>query len=130
MQLNGTNVSMLRVKRKVLKIFEEPDLTQATSRELFEKKHGAEETLDDYMTRVQYLVTKSFPKLDLQNRESIAVTALCKGLVDQDAAKLPAVQSEGNVSKAMKIAPSVTPLSAKRHARTSQAKRYNPNNNR
>ena len=34
-------------KRKVLKIFEEPDLTQATSRELFETKQWTEETLDD-----------------------------------------------------------------------------------
>ena len=62
----------------MLKIFEELDLTQARSGELFEPKQGAEETLDDYMSRVQFLVTKSFPKLDLENRESIAVTAFCK----------------------------------------------------
>ena len=109
-------------KRKVLKIFDEPHLAQATSRELFETKQGTEETLDDYMTRVQFLVTKSFPKLDLQNSESIAVTAFCKGLVEQDAAKLAAVQSEGKVAKAMKIAASVTALSATPHGRTSQTK--------
>ena len=85
----------------MLKIFDEPAVTEATSRELFETKHGTEETLEDYMSRVQFLVTKSFPKLDLQNRESIAVTAYCKGLVDQDAAKLAAVQSQGKVAKAM-----------------------------
>ena len=82
------------------------------------------------MSRVQFLVKKSFPKLDLQNRESIAVTAFCKALIDQDAAKLAAVQSEGKVAKAMKIAASVTALSAKPHARTSQSKRYNANGNR
>ena len=73
-------------KRKVLEIFEETDLTQETSRELFEMKQGTEETLDDFMTPVQFPVTKSFPKFDLQNRESIAVTAFFKVLVDQDAA--------------------------------------------
>ena len=62
----------------MLTIIDERDLTQATWRELFETKQGTEETLDDYMTRVQFLVNKSFPKLDLQNRESIAVTAFCK----------------------------------------------------
>ena len=36
--------------RKVLKICEEPDLTQATSREHFETKEGKVETLADYMT--------------------------------------------------------------------------------
>ena len=117
-------------KRKVLKIFEEPDLTQATFRELFETKQGTEETLDDYMSRVQFLERKSFPKLDLQNRESNAVTAFCKGLVEHDAAKLAAVQSEGKVAKAMKIAASVTALSATPHARTSQGKRYNAKSNR
>ena len=82
------------------------------------------------MTRVQFLVTKSFPKLDLQNRESIAVTAFCKALVDQDAAKLAAMQWEGKVENAMKIAASVTALSPTLHARTSQAKRYNAKSNR
>ena len=98
-------------KRNFLNIFEEPDLTQARSLELFEKKEGNAETLDDFMKGVEFLVTISFPKLDLQNRESIAVTAFWKGLVDQDAAKLAAVQSEGKVAKAMKIAASVTALS-------------------
>ena len=65
-------------KRKVLKIFEEPDLTQATSRELVETMRGAKETRDDYRSRAQFLVRKSFPKIDLQNRESITVTAFCK----------------------------------------------------
>ena len=82
------------------------------------------------MSRVQFLLRNSFPKLALQNTESIAVTAFCKGLVEQDAAKLAAVQSEGKVAKAMKIAASVTALSATPHARTSQAKRYNAKTNR
>ena len=47
--------------RKVLKIFEEPDLTQLTSRELFEMIQGTWESLYDFMTRLQFLVTKSFP---------------------------------------------------------------------
>ena len=33
--------------RKVLKIFEKQDLNQSTSRELFERKYGAEETLHE-----------------------------------------------------------------------------------
>ena len=113
-----------------MKIFEEPDLKQAPSRELFETKQEREETLEDYMSPVQVLVKKSFRKLDLQNRESIAVTAFCKGLVEQDAAMLAAVQSEGKVAKAMKIAASVTALSATPHVRTSQAKQYNAKSNR
>ena len=81
----------------------EPDLTQAPSRELFEMKQGTEETLDDFMTRVQFLVMNSFLKLDLLNREFISVTALSNGLVDQDVAKLAAVHPECTGAKAMKI---------------------------
>ena len=51
-------------KRKILKFFERPDLSQAATRQLFETKQGTEETLDDYMSRVEFLVTKFFPKLD------------------------------------------------------------------
>ena len=116
--------------RKVWNIFEEPELTQATSRELFESKHRTEETIGDYMSRVKFLLKKCVAKLDMQNRESIAVTAFCKGLADQDASKLAAVQSEGKVAKAMKIAASVPPLSATPYARTSQTKRYNAKSNR
>ena len=78
-------------KRKVPKIFEVPDLSQATSRELFEMKQGTDETLEDFMTRVQFFVMKSVPILDLLNRESIAVSEFCKALVDQVPAKLAAV---------------------------------------
>ena len=42
--------------RKVLKIFEEPDVTQSPSRELFVRKQRTEKTLDDFMTRVLFLV--------------------------------------------------------------------------
>ena len=56
--------------------------------------------------------------------------AFCKGLVDKDAAKRAAVQSEGKVAKAMKIAASVTALSRTPKARTSQVKRYNAKTNR
>ena len=79
---------------------------------------------------MQFLVTKYFAKLDLQKRESIAVTAISKGLVDQDAAKLAAVQSEGKFAKAMKITARATALSATPHAHTSQAKRSNAKSNR
>ena len=117
-------------KRKVFKIFEQPDLSQATSRELFETNQATEETLDDYMSRVQFIVRKSFPKLELQNGESIAITAFCKGLVDLDMAKLAAVQSEVKDAKVMKIAASVTALSAMPLARPSQANRDNAKSNR
>ena len=65
-------------KRIVFKIFEDPHLPHATSRELFETKQGGDETLDYYMSRVKFLARKSFPKLELENRESSAVTAFCK----------------------------------------------------
>ena len=56
------------------------------------------------MTRVQFVVMTSIPTLDMENREDIAVTAYRKGLNDQDAEKLAALQSEGKVAKGMKIA--------------------------
>ena len=55
-------------RRNVLNIFDEPDLAQAMSRELFEIKKGAEETLDDFNSRMKFLVRKFFTKLDLQCR--------------------------------------------------------------
>ena len=93
-------------------------------------KQGTEETLDDFMTRLQFLVSKSFPKLGFENRESIAVPAFCKGLHVQHAAQLAAVESEGQVAKVMKIAASVTSFSARPYIRTSQTKRYNTKSNR
>ena len=62
--------------RSAQNVFECPDLTQATSPELFEMKQGKEETLDGFMTGAQILVMKSFHKVNLLNREEIAITAI------------------------------------------------------
>ena len=50
---------------------------------------------------MQFLVRKSFPKLDPSNKH-IAVTILCKGLVDEEEAKRAAEQSEAKLAKTMK----------------------------
>ena len=73
---------------------------------------------------------KSFPKPDLMKRESIAVTAFTKALVDQDAGKLAAVQSECTFGKALQIAARVTAFSRSQYARTSDTSRYNSRSNR
>ena len=68
-----------------MKILEKPDIPQSTSRELFEMKQTNYESLDDVMTRVQFLGRKGVRKLSLLSREQIAVTAFWKGLVDHEA---------------------------------------------
>lgn len=62
-------------KRQVLKILDAPDLTQSKSRELFEMKEGNDDSLDDFMSRLQFLFPKSFSKIALRNTQQIAVTS-------------------------------------------------------
>ena len=53
-------------------------------------KKGNEETLEDCRNGMHFLVRKSFPKLDMENREHIAVSAFFTGLRAQHAAKIAA----------------------------------------
>ena len=93
-------------------------------------KQGGEESLQDIMTRVQFLVLKSCPMLDMENREQISVPAFCKGLVAHDSTKLAALQKEGKVAKGMKIAASLPAFSATPDAWTSEARRNNEKRHR
>ena len=72
---------------------------------------------------------KSFTKLDMDNREQIAVNSYCKELVVQDAAKQAAVQSEFKVLKARNISARLTAFSATPYATPSQERRYTEKNN-
>ena len=67
-----------------------------------------DESVVDYMCRVQHNVAKPFPKLGDSNRQNLAVSMFCQGLRDQEVARMTAVQSTGEVASALRIAASAT----------------------
>ena len=116
-------------RKEVLKIFETADMTQAYIRELFEAKQQPDETVPDYMARVQEGVSHAFHKLDDHHKQEVAVTIFCQGLKDQDAAKMAAVQAKGKVCAALKIASAATTFSSPHpQQRAWQPQRFNNNN--
>ena len=100
-------------RAKLLAIFKEPNLEQALMNELFQCKQGTEESLFEYMARVQNLVDKSFRRHDAESKQKISVSAFCAGLLDQEAAKFITLQAKGSVPKALNIAASVGAYSAR-----------------
>ena len=67
-----------------------------------------DESVVDYMDRVQHNVAKAFAKLADANRQNLAVSMFCQGLRDQELARMTAVQAKGDVASALRIAASAT----------------------
>ena len=59
------------------------------------------------MAKIQNLADKAFHGQSEDSKQQVAVSAFCNGLLEQDAAKLAAVQANGSVTKALNIAASV-----------------------
>ena len=85
-----------------------------------------DESVVEYMGRVQDNVAKAFPKLADANRQNLAVSMFCQGLHDQDIARMTAVQSKGDVASALHIAASATPYTKEQR----YPQRYDPNRRR
>ena len=61
-------------RKKIIKIFKTPDLTQVNTRELMSAQQKPEESVLEYNDRVQDNVAKAFHKLPHANRQDLAVS--------------------------------------------------------
>ena len=85
-----------------------------------------DESVLDYMGRVQDNVAKAFPKRTDANRQNLTVSMFCHGLRDQEVARMTAIKAKGDVASALRIAASATAYG--REQRYSQ--RYEPSSRR
>ena len=85
-------------RKKIIRLFSTPDLTNVNIKELMSAQQKQDESVVDYMGRVQDNVAKAFPKLADANRQNLAVSMFCQGLRDQEVARMTAVQAEGDVA--------------------------------
>ena len=65
-----------------------------------------DESVLDYIGRVKDNVAKAFPKLADGNRQNLAVSKFCQGLRDREVARITAMQANGAVASALRIAAS------------------------
>ena len=70
-----------------------------------------DESVLDYMGRVEDNVTKAFPKLADGNRQNLAVSMFYQGLGDQEVARMTGIQGKGDVQSALPIVASATAFS-------------------
>ena len=94
-------------KQKMSKFFKAPDLTQSLMKEFCEVQQESDESLNDFMTRVQDLVEKAFRKLPDDTKQNLAVNGFCSGMIDKDIAKIVSFNAKGDVNKALSVAASV-----------------------
>ena len=110
---------------KIISIFKEPDLRQAMMRELMTVQQESDESLAEFMAKIQNLADRAFHGQTEESKQQVAVNAFCNGLIDQDAARLVAVQAKGSVAGALNIAASVGAYS--KHPM--KARKYKPDTN-
>ena len=82
------------------------------------------------MARIQNLADKAFRGETDESKQEVSVSAFCNGLVDQDAARLVAVQAKGSVTRALNIAASVGayskhPMKARKYKADKNTYNYN-----
>ena len=94
-------------------------------RELITVKQENDESLAEFMARIQNLADRAFHGQTDESKQQVSVNAFCNGLVDQDAARLVAVQAKGSVAGALNIAASVGAYS--KHPM--KARKYKPDKN-
>ena len=113
-------------RKKIIRIFKTPDLAHVNIKELMSARQKDDESVVDYMGRVQDNVAKAFPKLADANRQDLAVSMFCQGLRDQDVARMTAINAKGEVATALHIAASATAYGKEQR----YAQRYDPNRRR
>ena len=107
-------------------MFRKPDLTQSKINELMEVVQEEDESIDDFMNRVKNLVQDSFNPLPEEEKQNVAVTHFCRGLLDREAARLVSVNAKGSVGEAVRIAGAATVVKArdKKNSKSKAAKAY------
>ena len=88
-------------------------------------KQDTDESLAEYMAKIQNLADRAFHGQTEESKQQVSVNAFCNGLIDQDAARLVAVQAKGSVARALNIAASVGAYS--KHPM--KARKYKPDKN-
>ena len=78
-------------RKKVISLFKIPEKNRVTMRELMSPQQTSEESVWEYMGRVQDNVAKAFPKLAGANRQDLAVSIFCQGLRDEDVTSMTAI---------------------------------------
>ena len=66
-------------RKKIIRIFQTPDLSHVNIKELMSAHQKQDESVVEYMGRVQDNVAKAFPKLADANRQNLAVSMFCQG---------------------------------------------------
>ena len=64
-------------RKKIIRIFKTPDLSHVNINELMSARQKDDESVLDYMGRVQDNVAKAFPNLADANRKNQAVSMFC-----------------------------------------------------
>ena len=64
-------------RKKIIRIFQTPDLSHVNIKELMSAHQKQEESVVEYMGRVQDNVAKAFPKRADTNRQNLAVSMFC-----------------------------------------------------
>ena len=72
-----------------------------------------EESGDYFMNRVKNLVHDSFKTLPEEEKQNVAVTHFCRGLLDREAARLVSVSAKGRVGEAVRIAGAASVVKAR-----------------
>ena len=78
-------------------------------------KQKPEQSVLQYMSRVQDNVAKACPKITDRNRQDLVVSMLCHGLWDQDVARITAIQANADAATALRIAASATAYGKTQH---------------
>ena len=95
---------------------------QAMMRELMANKQESDESVAEYIAKIQNLADRAFHGQTEEPKQQVSLNAYCNGLNDQDAARLVALQAKGSVARVMNIAACVGPYS--KHPM--KARKYKP----
>ena len=95
-------------KAVMIELFKEPELTHSKMQELFQMQQDVDETAEEFMTRVRNLTEKAFRQVPDYEKQTLAVSAFCKGLRDRAIAAQVAVQAKDNTAKATRVAAEMT----------------------
>ena len=98
------NLDYLAFLKKLLEVFEEPDMATAYLNALATVTQDGEETISNYMHRVQFLVHKAHPNLEHSARERISITSFMLGLHDKQLAASLAVVKVQTAAEAERLA--------------------------
>ena len=93
-------------------LFAQPDLRHSMLGEWTNLKQEADEELTRFMLRVRETCDRAFARqFSESQKQTMAVNAFARGLLDPDVARLVMVHAPDNVNKALQIATSANAIS-------------------